>query len=183
MSDDPHAEWRGTPSDFLSDATEARQPERLVTQLLAKELLLLPLPALHRPVGSGDVSGQCEHQSDGELRHAHAVRARSVHHDDATGGRRRDVDVIDAGAGARDRTELRRFSDESRRHFRGAPNDDRVGLREVGRELVGCPPGTSVDIPSLSAQQVERGDGKIISDNDFHERSDVHPERRVELKG
>ena len=49
----------------------------------------------------------------------------------------------------------------------------RVGVGEVGGELVGCPAGAGVDVPAFGAQQIERGGGKVVGDNDFHGVSDV----------
>ena len=38
---------------------------------------------------------------------------------------------------------------------------------QVDGELVGCPAGAGVDVPAFGAQQVERGGGKVVSDNNF----------------
>ena len=78
----------GAARHFLPDPAEAGKAERLVAKLLAEKLLLLPLALLHRRVGGGNVAGQREHQPDGQLGHADAVRARRVHHDDAAGAGR-----------------------------------------------------------------------------------------------
>ena len=63
---------------------------------------------------------------------------------------------------------LRRGGDQRRGDLRGAADDERVGVGEVGGELVGCPAGAGVDVPAFGAQQFERGGGKVVGDNDFH---------------
>ena len=115
MRDDAHAERRGAARHLLADAAEAGEAERLVANLLAEELLLLPLALLHRRVGGREVAGQRQDQAHREFGDADAVGAGRVHHDDAARAGGGDVDVVDAGAGARDRAQLRRGVDQWRR--------------------------------------------------------------------
>ena len=106
VGDDPHAERRGAARDFLADAAQAGEAERLVAHFFAEELLLLPLALLHRGVGRGKVAGERQHERHREFGDADAVGAGRVHDDDAAGAGGGDVHVVDAGAGARDDPQL-----------------------------------------------------------------------------
>jgi hypothetical protein len=57
--------------------------------------------------------------------------------------------------------------DERRGHFRGAADDDCLGVGDVRGELFGRPARTSIDIPSLRAKHIERGRRKVIGNYDF----------------
>ena len=144
------------------------RPERLVAHFLAEELLLLPLALLHRGVGGGQVPGQRQHQAHRQLRDADAVGARRVHDDDAARAGGGDVDVVDAGAGAGDHPQAWRGGDQGGGDFGGAADDERVGVGEIGGEWVGRAAGAGVDVPAFGAQEIERGGGKIVGDNNFH---------------
>ena len=63
--------------DFLADAAEAGDAERLAAQLGAEEALLLPLAVLHRAVGGRNRARQRQHQRAGVLGDADAVGARA----------------------------------------------------------------------------------------------------------
>ena len=43
----------------------------------------------------------------------------------------------------------------------------RVGVGEIGGKLFGRPARSGIDVPAFGAQQVERGCGKVVGDNDF----------------
>ena len=84
VGDDAHSECRRAARDLLPNPSEAGEPQRLVADLFAEKLLLLPLSLFHGGVSRRQVPGHREHQTHCELCHAHAVRARRIHHDDAT---------------------------------------------------------------------------------------------------
>ena len=115
------------------------------------------------------MSGQRQHEPHRQLGDADAVRAGGVHDDDAAGAGRGDVDVVDAGAGARDGAQARRGLDQGGRDLGRAADDDGVGVGEIGGELVGCPARSGIDLPAFGAQEVEGGGGEIVGDDDFHE--------------
>jgi hypothetical protein len=69
--------------------------------------------------------------------HADAVRARRVDDQDAAGARGVDVDVVDAGAGAPDDTEVRCRGEKARIDGGRAADEQRVSVGEVGSECVG----------------------------------------------
>ena len=43
----------------------------------------------------------------------------------------------------------------------------RVGVGEIGGQLFGRAACAGIDVPAFGAQQVERGCGKVVGDNDF----------------
>ena len=106
VGDDAHAERAGALRDFLADAAEPGDAERLASQLGAEEALLLPLRLLHRAVGGRNDAGQRQHERARVLGDADAVGARRVDDEDAARAGRGDIDVVDAGAGAGDDPQL-----------------------------------------------------------------------------
>ena len=140
VGDDAHSECRRAARDLLPNPSEACEPQGLVADLFAEKLLLLPLSLFHGGVSRRQVPGHREHQTHCQLRHAHAVRARRIHHDDATCACRRNIDIVDAGACAGDHPQLRRCGNQGRGHF-CCTADDKCGcVGEVGGELIWCGP-------------------------------------------
>ena len=146
------------------------RPSVLSRIFLPQELLLLPLALFHRRVGCRQVPRHGEHQTDRELRDAHAVRARRVHDDDAPRAGGGNVDVVDPGACTGNDPEARRGGDKRRRDLGGAANDEGVGFGEIAGKLVCCSPCAGIDFPPLRSQQVQRGSRKIVCDDDFQWR-------------
>ena len=109
-----------------------------------------------------------EHQAHRELGDADAVGAGGVHDENAARGGGRHVDVVDAGAGARDHAQLRRGLDQRGGDLRRAADDQRVGVREIARQLVGFAAGFRVDGPAGGAKRVGGGGRKRISNDDVH---------------
>ena len=167
VRDDAHVERGRAPRHFLADASEPRQPERLLAHFLAEEFLFLPFALLHRGVRRGDVARERQHETDGQLRDADAVGARRVHHDDAARAGGGNIDVVHAGARAGDGAQLRRSVDQRSGDFRGAAHDDGIGVGEIGDELFGRPACTGVDGPAFRAQHIQRGWRKVVGDYDF----------------
>jgi hypothetical protein len=58
---------------------------------------------------------------------------------------------------------------ERRRDPGGAAHDKRVGVGNVGRKLIGSPPGSGVNRPALCFQELKCGFGEIVGDNNFHD--------------
>ena len=99
---------------------------------------------------------------------ADAVGARRIDHQDAAGAGGGDVDVVDAGAGARDDAELGRRVHQRGGHLGGATDEDAVGIRQIEGEGVGLAARARVHHPAgLGAQQVQRGGWQVVGDNDF----------------
>jgi hypothetical protein len=136
VRDNFHAERAGARGHFLPDPSEADEPKRLPAEFRAHQLFLVPHAALHRAIGGRNRSRRREHQREGVFGDAHAVAARRVHHEDAARARRREIDVVDAGARTGNHPKFRRLGDESFVNLRRAANDQRVGMFEIGTEYV-----------------------------------------------
>ena len=96
--DDLHLEALGALGDELADAAEADDAEGLAVELGALELGPLPGAADQRAVGLGHVAAEGQHQRQRVLGGGDRVRFGGVGDDHAASRRRRDVDVVDAGA-------------------------------------------------------------------------------------
>ena len=92
--------------DDRADIAAADDAERLVEELDAHEAVLLPLAGMGRGVGFGDLAGERHHQRDRMLGGGDGIAEGRVHDDDAARGGGRDVDIVDADAGAADDLEL-----------------------------------------------------------------------------
>ena len=104
--------------------------------LRSHEAFLVPDAGFHRRVGGGKHARQRQHQAEGQLGDADAVGTGGVHDQDAARSRGGDVDVVDAGAGAGDDTEVWRRLDQRRGDLGGAADDECVSVGEIARELV-----------------------------------------------
>ncbi len=108
VGDDVRAE-RGEPLGHqLTDAAEADHADRLAEDLGARERRPLPGVVAQRGVGGRDLPGRGQQQRERMLGGAVDVRRRRVDHQDAAGGRRVDVDVVQADARAGDDLQLGR---------------------------------------------------------------------------
>ncbi len=166
VGDDPHPEGAGALRHLLADAAEAGDAERLAAQLGAEEALLLPLAVLHRPIGGGHAAGERQHQGAGVLGDADAVRARRVDDENAARAGGGHVDVVDAGAGAGDDPELRRRGQQVGGDLRRAADEQRVGVRQRGREFRRRAAAPRVDLPAgLGAEQLERRCRQVVGDD------------------
>ncbi len=92
--------------DDRADIAGADEAERLVGDLDAHEAVLLPLAGAGRGVGLGELAGERHHHRDGVLGGGDRIAEGRVHHDDALLGRSRDIDIVDADAGAADDLEV-----------------------------------------------------------------------------
>ena len=120
------------------DPAQADDPQRLAAELRAGELVAVPLAGLEAVVGLGDVPREGEHQGHRVLGRRDGVAARRVHHHDPLAGRGRDVDVVDAHAGADDHLEPGLVAEHLGRQLRPRADHDPVGLgqrRRAGRRV------------------------------------------------
>lgn len=106
IADELHAKGGGTLGNKQADVTGAEDAERLVLELLARELGAIPLAFLHGRARCRGVTCGGEHERHGLLGSGHDVGERRVAHDDAALGGSLAVDVVDAHAGAADDLEL-----------------------------------------------------------------------------
>jgi hypothetical protein len=135
VRDDVHLERSRTPCDFLSDAPESCKSQRFSANFFTKETFFVPLALLHRRIGRGYLSGKCQQQRHRQFRHTDAVRTWGIHDDDAACACLVDVNVVDAGACARDGSKRRRSGNHLFGNFRGASYDERVGVCKIHREI------------------------------------------------
>ena len=131
-----HVEGHRALRHARADAAHADDTECLAAQLDADVLLAVPLALMHRLIGDRDIAGHREHHGHRVLRCRNRVAARGVDDDDALGRRGRDVDVVDADAGAADDLELLGTRDDFRRDLRGRAHDQCVEVRDDLEELL-----------------------------------------------
>jgi hypothetical protein len=115
--DDLHLQAERAVGDDASRYCRADQAERLAGDFDAHEAVLLPLAGLGRGVGGGDLAREREHQRDGVLGRGDRIAERRVHHDHALGRRGRNVDIVDADAGAADDLQVGRGGEDFLRHL------------------------------------------------------------------
>jgi hypothetical protein len=140
VRDDAHPERAGPLGDLLADPSETREAQRLSAELVAEEAFLFPASSFHRLIGGGNEARQCEHQRECVLGDADAVGAGRIDDQNAAGAGRSDVDVVDAGTGARDDSQLRRSGEQRRRDLRRAADHQCVGVGEVCGQRCGRTP-------------------------------------------
>ena len=133
-----------------------------------RKLFLSHLPCFIDASAAGIFRASASTQRHRQFRDADAVGARRVHDDDAARAGGVDVDVVDAGAGARDRAKPRRGGDQIGGHFRGAAHDDGVGVGEIGGQVGRRAAAARIDGPAFGAQEVERRGREVVGDDDFH---------------
>ncbi len=148
VRDNIHAERAPARRDFLPDASEAAEAERLAPQLGAGQLLLVPDPALHGRVGGRHRAGQRQHQRQRVFSDAHAVAAGGVHDEDAAGAGRGQIDVVDPGSGAGNYPKFWRCSEQTFVDFSRAADDERVSVGQIRRQHVWRASGAGVDGPA-----------------------------------
>ena len=120
--DHPHAQ---APSPVRHDAPDVAEPhhaEGPVVELDPLELLLLPLPRLHRGGGLGNVAGESDEERDGVLRRGDGVAAGRVDDHDAPLAGGAHVHVVDADPRATDHLELLGRFQHLRGHLGAAAN-------------------------------------------------------------
>lgn len=177
VGDDLHAEGAGPLADLLPDTSESHDAERLAAQLGAGEAALLPALLLHGRIGGGHRAREGEHEREGVLRDADAVGARGVHDDDPAGAGFVEVDVVDAGAGARDDAQARSGGDHLAVDRGRAPHDQAVGVGEGGEQRGLRSAGAGIDGPPGDlTQEVGGGRREIIGDHDLHDGNRLRDE-------
>ena len=129
------------------------------------------LPAWVEASACGNLARQRQHQGDGVLGGGDRIAERRVHHDDALGGRRRNVDVVDADAGAADHLEVLRLLQDLRRDLGGRADREAVELADQRGELllVVAEIGLEVDLDAAILEDLDGGGRQGIGDE--HARS------------
>ncbi len=160
--DDPHLQSQGPRGDDRADVPATNDSERLAGQFDAHEAVLFPLSRLGRNVGARDLAGEREHECDRMLGGGDRIAEWRVHHDHASRCRGRNVDVVDADAGATDDFQLRRGLEQLGRDFgRGANGEPVIVADDLG-ELLLVESRFDVDLDAALLEDRDGGGGKLI---------------------
>ncbi len=90
------------------------------------------------------------------------IAERRVHHDDAPGGRRREIDVVDADAGASDHPELLGAVEDFFGHLGGGPDRQPVVVLDRARQLFLVEAELDVGFDAAFLEDLHRGRGKLV---------------------
>jgi hypothetical protein len=151
-----------------ADVAAADDAERLVEQLHPHEAVLFPLAGLGGGIGGRDLARQRHHQRHRVLGRGDGVAERRVHHDDAAGRGRRQVDIVDADAGPADDLEPAGPLDDlgrdlaERAHGEAVIAGDRLGQRR----LVGAELGPVVGLDAAVGEDFHRRRRQLVGDQD-----------------
>ncbi len=114
---DLHAKAKRTVHDNRTDIAAPDDAEHLAGDFNAHEAVLFPLRSAGRSVGFRQLASQRHHHGNGVLSSGDRVTEGRVHHDDALGGRRRDIDIVDPDPGAPDHLEIGRRRNDLLSHL------------------------------------------------------------------
>ena len=137
VGDDAHLEGARPLDHFAADAAQTDDAQHLAAQLIAHELLLLPLAAFGGGAGLRDAPGHGEHERQGVLRDGNRVAAGRIHHQHAGGGGGGEIHIVHAYAGAADYAQPRRLGQHLCVDLHGAADEQRVRFRQVLRVFLG----------------------------------------------
>ena len=163
VGDHLHPQAERAVGDDRADIAAADQAERLAGQLDAHEAVLLPLAGLGGGVGGGQLAGEREHQGDGMLGGGDRVAERRVHDDDAARGGGRDVDIVDADAGAADHLEVGGGLEHVRGDLGRRADGEAVIVADDRLQLVLGQAGLLVDLDA-AARKISAALGSIWSE-------------------
>ena len=177
VGDHLHLQADGAVGDDRADIAAADDAERLAENLDAEELVLFPFAGAGRGVGLGDLPGQRQHQRDRVLGRGDRIAERRVHHDDAARGRRRNIDIVDADAGAADHLQAFGLFQHLRRDLGGGA--DRQAVEAVDRRgelvLVLAEIGLEIDLDAAILEDLDGGGRQRIGDENFRGAMALHP--------
>ena len=131
-----HAQAERAVGDDRADIAAADHAQRLAGDLDAHEAVLLPLAGLGRGVGLRNFTRQRQHQRDRVFGSRDRIAERRVHHDDALGGGGRNLDIVDADAGAADHLQPGGLVDDLRGRLGGGADRKAVVIADDLGELV-----------------------------------------------
>ena len=146
VTDDVHFKRLHALGHTATDTTNTDDAQRASLQLNAREALAVPLAFLDGLVRLWNVAGDSEHHADGMLNGCDGVAFRCIADDDAASSRCRNVDVVNADAGAADNLEIVRSGDDFFSHLRLAAGDKAIVLADAGEEFFRRHVGLNIDI-------------------------------------
>ena len=155
---------RGEPlSHQLSDAAETHHPDGLAEDLGARERRPLPGVRAQRGVGGGNLACGRQQQRQRVLGGAVDVRRRRVDHQDASGGRGVDVDVVQADTRAGDDLQLRCRGEDLGVDGGGRTHQQRVGIDDRSQQLLPVRPVDPADF-DVVAEGFHGRFGQLVGD-------------------
>src|SRR5262252_5586841 len=121
------------------------------------------------------LAGERQHQRDRVLGRGDRVAERRVHHDDALGGGGRNVDVVDADAGAPDHAQRLRLLENLRRHLGGRADREPVVVADDLGELVLvlAEAGLEIDLDAAILEDLHGGGRECVGDENARGGHDV----------
>ena len=140
-----------------ADIAAADHPKRLAGDLDAHEFVLFPLAGLGRRVRGGDLARERQHQADGVLGRGDGIAVGRVHHDDALGGRGREIDIVDPDAGAADDLEVLGAIEQLGGNLGGRADGKPVELADHFRELILVESGLDRRLDAAVGEYLHRG--------------------------
>ncbi len=145
-------------SDDRADIAAADDAEHLAGDLDAHEAVLLPLAGLRRSVGRRDLASERKHHRDRMFGRRDRIAEGRVHHDDAARRRGRNIDIVDADAGAADHLEAGRLLQDLGGHLGGRADGEAVIVADDGGELVLvlAEVGLEIDLDAAILENLDR---------------------------
>ena len=130
------------------------------------------LPAWVETSAAGIWRASANMQRDGVLGGRDRIAERRVHHDDAARGRGRNVDVVDADAGAADDLQLRRPLEQLRGDLGRRADRKAVIVADDPGELVLVEPGLDVDLDAALLEDGDGGGRKLVGNENARSHGD-----------
>ena len=172
----------GDTGDLGADLAETEHAERLLAQLDAHELRTLPETGMKRTIGCREVAGQREHHGDDVLGRGDGVTGGRVEDEHAMPGRRFDVDVVDADAGASDHAQPGRRGEHLGGDLGLAANHERVVVGDTLAEHARLEPRDHVNLArgaqtrdAVLGDRVGNEDPRHGAGRGGRRRGDAHP--------
>ena len=143
----------------------ANAPESNVVTAAEHTMALLLALARNVPQAHAALSGEGKEQRERVLGRRHDVGLRRVGDDDPALGGGRDVDVVNADAGAADGLQVGGLVDEVGRHLGGRPDQQAVVLADAGLEVEALDVERGVDV-EVRLEEVDAGGADLLGDED-----------------
>ena len=134
VGDDVHLQPEGARNDDRADVSGTDDAECLARDFDTHEFRLFPLAGLRRGIGLRQLTGNGKHQRNSVFGRRDRIAERRVHDDDAAAGRCRDIDIVNADAGAANDLKICGGSDQLfRRLGRGADRETVIIADDFGK--------------------------------------------------
>jgi hypothetical protein len=160
---------RARKRDLLADSAQAGDAERLAAELGAEKLLFLPPASFMARSAAGTARASASINAQACSATLMLLAPGRVDDEQAAGAGRRHVDVVHAGARARDDPQARRRRDQLCVDLGGAADQQRVGVRQICCERRRRSSRTRIDDPSRFGP--EQGPGRMRADRQRRQSS------------